>query len=128
MTTPTTLKRSRLHAAWPLAAALLAACAAEPAVSGPAVKMARPLGSLQCTGGGTTPEALQRELAAKGVKARAPSCATDGRMHAAMCGASDGRLGVLEVDAADRAAAEAAGFKPLEQWRGAAAVPCRAGS
>ncbi len=123
-----TRKPRTLISAWPLAAAWLAACASEPAVSGPAVKMARPLGSLQCTGGGTTPEALQRELAAKGVKARAPSCATDGRMHAAMCGASDGRLGVLEVDAADQAAAEAAGFKPLEQWRGAVAVPCRTGS
>lgn len=106
-------------------AVLLSACAADPAVSGAAVPMARPLGSLQCSGGGTTPEAMVRELAAKGVKARAPSCATDGRMHAAMCGASDGRLGVVEVDAADQATAEAAGFKPLAQWRGSVAVPCR---
>lgn len=110
----------------PLSVSLLAACASEPALSDVApVRVAKPLGSVQCSPGGLTAADLSRQLAAAGVKVLASSCATDGRMHAAMCGASDGRLGVVEIAAADLKAAEAAGFKPLAHWRGAAAVPCR---
>jgi allophanate hydrolase subunit 2 len=109
-----------------LSAALLAACASEPAVSdGSGVRVAKPLGSVQCSGGGTPVAEMARQMTAGGVKVLASSCATDGRMYAAMCGASDGRLGVLEIRAADLKAAEAMGFKPLDQWRGAAAVPCK---
>lgn len=109
-----------------LPVSLLAACASEPAVSDIArLRVARPLGSVQCSPGGLTTADLTKQLEAAGVKVFASSCATDGRMHAAMCGASDGRLGVVEIAAADLKAAEAAGFRPLEQWRGAAAVPCR---
>jgi hypothetical protein len=110
----------------PLSASLLAACASEPAVSDVArLRVAKSLGAVQCTPGGLNVADLSKQLAVAGVKSRAGSCATDGRMHAAMCGASDGRLGVVEIAAADLKAAEALGFRPLDQWRGAAAVPCK---
>lgn len=109
-----------------LSASLLAACAADPAVSDVArVRVAKPLGSVQCSGGGVTVQELAKQLGGSGVKVLGSSCATDGRMHAAMCGAADGRLGVLEIGASDLKAAQALGFKPLEDWRGSAAVPCR---
>lgn len=110
----------------PLSMSLLAACASEPAVSDVArVRVAKPLGSVQCSGGGVTAAELAKQLGGAGVKVHGSSCATDGRMHAAMCGAGDGRLGVLEIAAADLKTAQAQGFKPLDDWRGAAAVPCR---
>ena len=109
-----------------LSASLLAACAADPAVSDVArVRVAKPLGSVQCSGGGVSVQEQAKQLGGAGVKVHASSCATDGRMHAAMCGADDGRLCVLEIAAADLKAAQAQGFKPLDDWRGAAAVPCR---
>lgn len=109
-----------------LSVALLSACASDAAMSsGPSVRVAKSLGSVQCSAGGVTVADLSKQLATAGAKVLGSSCATDGRMHAAMCGASDGRLGVLEIRAADLKAAEALGFRPLEQWRGAAAVPCK---
>jgi sugar phosphate isomerase/epimerase len=109
-----------------LALLALGACASEPAASTETnLRVARPLGSVQCSASGVPVSALARELADRGVKVLGTACATDGRMYAAMCGAPDGRLGVLEIRAADAEAAAALGFKPLEQWRGAATVPCR---
>jgi hypothetical protein len=105
-----------MHHAHPLPWALLlaalaaSACAATPA---PNVTVFKPLGSLQCSGGGQTVPALARALADAGVPVLATRCGSDGRMYAAMCGAADGRIGVFDIAAADAAAAAKLGFRPL---------------
>lgn len=82
-------------------------------------------GSKQCEGGGATPQQVTQELAAAGVAVVEAGCATDGRMYAAMCGASDGRIVVVQVRRADARAAQAKGFKPLAELPEAARSVCR---
>jgi hypothetical protein len=103
------------------------AAAASACASGPAAQLSvyKPIGSRQCEGGGTTPESMARELATAGVKVIAATCGSDGRMHAAMCGAPDGRLAIFEIDAEHAAAAAKAGFQPLASMPSAQCQPCR---
>lgn len=84
------------------------ACAAPPTTS-----VFKPLGSLQCSGGGQTAQALGRALADAGVPVLATRCGSDGRMYPAMCGAADGRVGIFDIAASDAAAAAKLGFRPL---------------
>jgi len=103
-------------------AAAAAACASAPSAQ---LSVAKPIGSRQCEGGGTTPEAMARELAAAGIKVLATACGTDGRMHAAMCGAADGKLAIFEIEADHAAAAAKAGFQPLASMPSAQRLACR---
>jgi hypothetical protein len=82
-------------------------------------------GSVQCTGGGVSLEAMQQQLAAAGIQVLSANCGTDGRMYIAVCGAADGRIGIFEVPATQAEAALALGFAPLSNLPGATTGACR---
>ena len=82
------------------------------------------LGRKQCEAGGESPETLAAQLKAAGVEAMPVGCADDGMMYAAMCGGGDGWLGLVDIPAADAAAAAKAGFRPLSDLREASRQPC----
>jgi hypothetical protein len=82
------------------------------------------LGRKQCEEGGETPETLAVQLKAAGVEATPAGCADDGMMRAAMCGMGTGHLGLLDIRAADAAAAARAGFRPFSDLPDAARIPC----
>jgi hypothetical protein len=82
------------------------------------------LGSLQCTGGGTTLVALERALQAAGVQPLSASCGFDGLVRPAVCGIPDGRIAIFEVPAAQSATGIALGYAALSQLPGASRGPC----
>ena len=82
------------------------------------------LGRRQCEPGGETPETLAAQLKTAGVEATPAGCATDGMMYAAVCGGGDGWLGLVDIPAADAAAAAKAGFRPFSDLREASRQPC----
>lgn len=73
-------------------------------------------GTRQCKPAAADPmdAALQR-LAAAGVQATAPRCGHDGRIRAAMCGLSDGRILVVDVPGAMLDEARTLGWRPLAE-------------
>jgi hypothetical protein len=89
------------------------------------VTLYKSFGSVQCTGGGVSLEAMQQQLAAAGIQVLSASCGTDGRMYIAVCGAGDGRVGIFEVPATQAEAASALGFAPLSVLPGATKGACR---
>ena len=89
------------------------------------VTLYKSFGSVQCTGGGVSFEAMQQQLAAAGIQVLSANCGTDGRMHLAVCGAGDGRIGIFEVPATQAEAALARGFAPLTTLPGATTGACR---
>ena len=112
-----------------LAVASLAACGG--GESGPdietraaGIKVFKSMGSLQCSGGGVSLAALQAQLTAANVQVRSAECGTDGQAVPAVCGISDGKIGIFEIAVAEDAAAVAAGFKPLSSLPGAKTAPC----
>ena len=86
--------------------------------------MYRSFGSLQCTGGGVSLSALERQLVDAGVAVASASCGLDGNAYPAMCGAADGRIGIFELAAQHAALASALGFAPLTNLPAAVRVPC----
>jgi len=107
----------------------LAACAdAEPARSqetAARLRVFKPSGPVQCGGGGGVPVAtLARQLTDAGLKVLGSACGTDGRMHAAMCGAADGRIVIFELSPSDAQAALKLDFAPLANLPQAQVVPC----
>jgi hypothetical protein len=104
-----------------LLAALGAACGT---VAAP-VTVAHPLGSRQCEGPGPAPQSLAQRLIDAGVAVAAVGCGHDGRMRPAVCGAPDGALAVMDIDAAQLPRARELGFQPLADWPDARRVPCR---
>ncbi|MBJ6799145.1 hypothetical protein [Geomonas propionica] len=93
---------------------------------GPAVTYYRPLGSLQCTGGGKTVAEIEHELRKAGITVNRAACGVDGRMHAMVCGAPDGRIAIFEIPAQQAVSAAALGLKPLATLPDAAETPCQA--
>ncbi len=83
-----------------------------------------PMGSLQCTGGGTPLPEWERRLTAAGVQVLASSCGLDGQAHATVCGAPDGRIAIVRAPSSQASAASALGFMPLGSLPGATQVPC----
>jgi len=83
------------------------------------------LGSLQCTGGGTTPAALEAQLKAAGIQVLAAMCGYDGLLRAAVCGISDGAIAIFEVPASQQSSAEMLSFAPLSTAPAAVITPCR---
>jgi hypothetical protein len=63
-------------------------------------------------------------LKSSGIEAMPAGCANDGMMYAAVCGGGDGVLGLLDIAAADAAAAAKAGFRPLSDQPDASRQPC----
>ena len=81
-------------------------------------------GSLQCTGGGLTLEQLKAELTGGSLPVESASCGIDGLGHIAVCGASDGRIGIFEIASAGVTAAQALGFAPLSDLPEATRTAC----
>jgi hypothetical protein len=77
------------------------------------VAIYKSLGSLQCSGGGTTVSVLQQQLAVAGIQALAASCGIDGLGHVAACGAADGRIGIIDIPAQALQLATTLGYSPL---------------
>lgn len=108
-----------------VALAALSACAdfgRVAPVSG--VSVYKYVGSKQCSGGGTPLATMMRQLSDAGIPAINVNCGTDGRMYPAMCGAADGRIGILEVPEAKVAVAAALGFAPLSSLPEAGKTVC----
>ena len=89
-----------------IACAALAACGGGAAES-PAtnVRVYKYVGSVQCTGGGTSLPTMVRQLTDAGIPVISSACGVDGKAYAAVCGGADGRIGILEVAAAQAQAA-----------------------
>lgn len=82
------------------------------------------IGSKQCEGGGTPVEKMVRQLSEAGISVINVNCGTDGRMYPAMCGAPDGRIGILEISEGKVSAAAALGFAPLSNLPEASKTVC----
>lgn len=109
-----------------LAAALVLSACADfgRGVPAPGVSVYKNVGSKQCSGGGTSLATMMRQLSDGGVPVMNVSCGTDGRMYPAMCGAPDGRIGILEVPEAKVSAATALGFALLSSLPEASKTVC----
>ena len=108
-----------------VALATLSACAEFGRVpQAPGVSVYKYVGSKQCRGGGMSLATMMRQLSDAGIPAMNVSCGVDGRMYPAMCGAADGRSGILEVPEAKVAAAAARGFAPLSGLPEASKTVC----
>ena len=112
----------------PPAPAVAAAPATEPVVVAPVAAdrlvVFKSLGRRQCEAGGETPATLAAQLNSSGIEAMPAGCANDGMMYAAVCGGEDGVLGLLDIAAADAAAAAKAGFRPFSDLPDASRQPC----
>lgn len=111
-----------------IAPVLLAACAVRPGnapASEATTRVYKSAGSRQCEPGGLTPAQMRAQLEAAGIRVLSAACGGDGRARIAMCGAPDGRLGILEIPASQVQAAAALGFAPLDRLPQASVVPCR---
>ena len=112
-------------AAVALALAAGACAVVERAEAQGTVRVFKPAGTLQCAEAAVDLPVMQRELTDKGVKVLRATCATDGRMSAAMCGVSDGRIGLFEIAAKDVAAAARLGFAEVSALPGFREAPCK---
>jgi hypothetical protein len=112
----------------PPPAPAVAAPAPAPAVAAPVAAdrlvVFKSLGRRQCEAGGETPATLAAQLKSSGIEAMPAGCANDGMMYAAVCGGGDGVLGLLDIAAADAAAAAKAGFRPFSDLPDASRQPC----
>ena len=107
-----------------IAACLLGACAT--ASTAPNVSVYKYVGSKQCTGGGVTVTALQKQLEDADVSIKGEAgCGNDGRMRPQMCGTADGAIVIFDIpgDQVERAATK--GFQPLTQLPGVVKSACR---
>jgi len=83
------------------------------------------MGSVQCTGGGTSLATMQRQLAEGGVDVLNAACGNDGKAYLAVCGAPDGAIGIFDIPAAQTDRALSLSFAPLNDLPAAVKVPCR---
>lgn len=90
----------------------------------PGINVYKYVGSKQCNGGGTPLATMMRQLSDAGVPVMNVSCGTDGRIYPAMCGAPDGRIGILEVPEAKVSAVGALGFALLSSLPEASKTVC----
>jgi len=81
-------------------------------------------GSVQCSGGGSTLSDLQAQLLTLGIRVFAERCGLDGFAHASVCGTSDGRIAVFDIDEAQVAAALIIGFALLSTLPNATTTSC----
>jgi hypothetical protein len=104
---------------------IVSACGGGAEPTDATVEVFKSLGSLQCTGGGTTPAALQSQLTGAGIQVSASSCGSDGNAYPAVCGAPDGFIAIFEVPTAQQSAAQALNFEPLSTVPAATRTACR---
>ncbi len=125
---PPSLDRRRLVLR---AAQLLAVCAALCACGGDDgandVPVYASLDSIQCGAVGSPVSSLRAKLTTAGIAVASSSCGIDGMAHGAVCGASDGSIGIFNVAAAQVPGATALGFAPLSQLPAASVAACPAG-
>lgn len=88
------------------------------------VAMVKTLGSLQCSGGGSSLSAIVKQLTDAGVGALSSSCGDDGLPRIALCGVPDGRIAIVEVPSDQTSAAQALGFAPLANFPTAVKAAC----
>ena len=109
-----------------VALATLAACGgSESASPGANVSLYKYIGSVQCTGGGTSLPAMERQLTDAGIQVLTSACGGDGNAYPAVCGGADGRIGIFEVTVAQAQGASALGFAPLSNLPVATKVSCQ---
>ena len=108
-----------------LAVAALGCSGANVAETQATVRVFKYAGSVQCTGGGADLSAMTRQLRDAGLQVISSACGTDGRMRVAMCGASDGRVGIFELSSKDAQLAAKLGFNLLSELPEAKTVPCK---
>jgi hypothetical protein len=89
------------------------------------VSLYKYVGSVQCTAGGTSLTAMQRQLTDAGIQVLSSNCGYDGRIYAAVCGGGDGRIGIFEVSAMQAQGASALGFAPLSTLPEATMIVCQ---
>lgn len=82
------------------------------------------LGSLQCSGGGSTAGQLQQQLVARGIEVIESRCGLDGVPRLAVCGESDGRIAIFDVAEAHAILALAIGFTLLSTLPNATVTDC----
>ena len=108
-----------------LAVTFFAACAGgENASSGANVSLYKYIGSAQCSGGGTPLAAMKRQLIDAGIQVHASACGGDGKFYPAVCGASDGRIGIFDIAPPQVPAASTLGFAPLSSLPSATKTAC----
>ena len=112
-----------------MASVLLAAaasCAGADSSSPPGtIRVFKSLGSVQCAAAGVDLRTLEKQLDDAKLKVLSSSCGSDGRMHAAMCGASDGRIAIFELSAKDAESAAKLGFNAIGALPEAKLLPCK---
>lgn len=103
-----------------IVAGLLAACGggnSDPILPDPMTLLPatvyKSLGSVQCTGGGTTLAGIQKQLTDAGVTVLTSSCGTDGLASPAVCGAGDGKIAIFDIPPPQLSAALALSFGNL---------------
>lgn len=89
------------------------------------VRIYKYVGSVQCTGGGTSLTEMQLQLTGAGIQVRAATCGADGNLYAAVCGGADGRITIFEIPAQQAQAASALGFLPLSNLPAAMEIACQ---
>jgi hypothetical protein len=92
--------------------------------SSESVVLAVLIGSTQCMNDGTPLAEWVHQLTANGVEVRASSCGYTGNMYASVCGASDGRIAIVEVPSSQASTASTIGFFPLSKLPEATKAPC----
>ena len=102
----------------------ISGCGGGNAIEPTPVAMVKTLGSLQCTGGGSSLSAIVKQLTDAGVGALSSSCGDDGLPRIALCGVPDGRIAIVEVPFDQTSAAQALGFAPLANFPTAVKVSC----
>lgn len=94
-------------------ALLLAGCGNNSGSDEERVEVYKATGAVQCEGGGMGLSELAAPLREAGIELMGESCGHDGMMRPAVCGASDGSIGIFLVEAGDQARASDLGFEPL---------------
>ena len=103
----------------------LAACGGGGDATISAVSVYKYAGSVQCTGGGNSLSEMGSQLTAAGIPVISSTCGTDGKVYAAVCGGSDGRIGIFEIAEHHSQAASAVGFASLSNLPDATNIPCQ---
>jgi hypothetical protein len=106
-------------------ACILAACGGGGDEARAVANVAKSLGSVQCTGGGTTLGELQSQLVTAHVQVLGATCGLDGVTYPAVCGAPDGAIAIFQVPVAQQDIAHTLGFVPLGTFPDATVQPCR---